>query len=170
MEDITKINPPIKEGSNAIEDNSMDEFFDKTIHDIKTDKILLKNKSANQERIDFYNAVKESKKDLIEWAKIGQNLLSQNDLREILVYYLGLLEEFRQEYLKLALILRGTKILVWAEIGEDDSNAEESLYIAEAKANAKFRLTNFRIDTTIVENCDKIDVPTHYILFHPSEE
>ena len=39
---------------------------------------------------------------------------------------------------------------------------EDVLILAEAKVNAEFMDKGFGISTTIVENCDNLEIPAHY--------
>lgn len=64
---------------------------------------------------------------------------------------------------KLAFDLSGSEILVWLEIDNDREDIERELILAEAKINANFYDTGFRIDSMIVEKEDSLKTPNHYI-------
>ena len=66
----------------------------------------------------------------------------------------------------MALDLSDSKILAWVELFDDDEESEDNLIISEAKVNAEFEKFGFKISTTYVEVCDKLNVPPHYSLFN----
>jgi hypothetical protein len=63
---------------------------------------------------------------------------------------------------RLALELSNSKILVWAEIMNDDEDTENALILAAAKVNNDFSKYGFHLSSTIVEKDDLMDVPAHY--------
>lgn len=64
--------------------------------------------------------------------------------------------------LKLALGLSESKILVWSEIKDDDEETEDALLLIEAKINGKYRPFGFYVNSTIIEESDRISIPPHY--------
>ena len=63
---------------------------------------------------------------------------------------------------KIAFDLSRSKILVWAEVGDDDENTINQLILAEAKTNADCYNNDFKIATTVVEQGENVEVPPHY--------
>jgi hypothetical protein len=63
---------------------------------------------------------------------------------------------------RLALDISDSKILVWAEIGDDDESTERALILSAAKANADFSEYGVHISSTIVEERDKLVIPRQY--------
>jgi hypothetical protein len=63
---------------------------------------------------------------------------------------------------KLGLELSNSKVLVWAEIYDNDDETEKALILAQAKVNARYSKFGFAISSTIVEECDQLAVPNHY--------
>ena len=68
---------------------------------------------------------------------------------------------------KLAMELSDYKVLVWAEIKDDDEETEDALIMSEAKVNAGCFKYGFHISTTIVEEGDKLIIPAHYQKLYP---
>lgn len=63
---------------------------------------------------------------------------------------------------RVALELSNSKVLVWAEIENDDELTEDALILSAAKVNYAFSTFGFHISSTIVEVDDKMNVPKHY--------
>lgn len=63
---------------------------------------------------------------------------------------------------QLAFAHNDNEILVWAELNDDDWQAEKALILAEAKINAEFHRFSYDITTTFVEACDMLPIPNHY--------
>jgi hypothetical protein len=63
---------------------------------------------------------------------------------------------------RVALELSNSKVLVWAEIENDDELTEDVLILSAAKVNYAFSTFGFHISTTIVEVDDNLNVPKHY--------
>ena len=63
---------------------------------------------------------------------------------------------------RVALELSNSKVLVWAEIENDDELTEDALILSAAKVNYAFSTFGFHISSTIVEVDDKLNVPKHY--------
>jgi hypothetical protein len=62
---------------------------------------------------------------------------------------------------RVALELSNSKVLVWAEIENDDELTEDALILSAAKVNYAFSTFGFHISTTIVEVNDNLNVPKH---------
>jgi hypothetical protein len=55
------------------------------------------------------------------------------------------------------------KVLVWAEIKENDEDSELILIRVESIVNGKFgNETGINLDSIIVEDCDGLTIPLHY--------
>jgi len=63
---------------------------------------------------------------------------------------------------RLALDISDSKILVWAEIENDDDSVECALILSAAKANANFSKYGVHISSTIVEKRDNLIIPKQY--------
>lgn len=64
----------------------------------------------------------------------------------------------------LAFSVSDSKVFIWAEINEDDEESEDILIESEGRVNAKYYQFGYNISTTIVEVCDRIKIPSHYII------
>lgn len=85
-------------------------------------------------------------------------------VKRMLKEYFDSIKDYSSKPLKLALELSDAKILVWAEIADDDEAAEDALILSEAKANGKFGEYGFHISSTIVEKSDSLPIPSQYQL------
>jgi hypothetical protein len=66
---------------------------------------------------------------------------------------------------ELAFDLTGGKVLVWAVVSDNDDTSEKNLILSEAKVNAHFTDSIFRLSSTIVEEGDQLPIPNQYLLF-----
>lgn len=76
--------------------------------------------------------------------------------------YIRELHAFKANPRKLAFDFSEAKILVWAEIADEDDDTEKALILSEAKSNSKYSENGFYVSTTIVEESDNFRVPPHY--------
>ena len=84
-------------------------------------------------------------------------------VKYIVLNFIGNLQVRKADFTRLAFDLTNDKVLVWAEIDEDDISTEGNIVLAAAETNAKFyENTGICIESTIVENSDGLDVPRHY--------
>ena len=102
--------------------------------------------------------------EIMKVATSTRKMVSQLVISEMLRQYFTTLNQNVKVLKKLAFELSDSKILVWAEISEDDENIEDALLLAEAKVNGEFSKAGFRLLTTIVEDCDELKVPEDYVI------
>ena len=145
--------------------NEHDVWFNQLINDvvahIKTDKDNLASGDASKSTREFYISLKNG--DNVSMAANARKSMSNIVVRDIVVSYINLLTEKNIEVLKLALDLSANKVLVWAEIKDNDENAEMALIRVESMINAIYsEKTGIDIDSIIVEKSDNLPVPTHY--------
>ncbi|MEJ0105202.1 MAG: hypothetical protein WDO19_22755 [Bacteroidota bacterium] len=76
--------------------------------------------------------------------------------------YLKELKSYNSNPLKLAMGLSDSKILVWSVIKDNDDDTEDALLLAEAKVNGKYHQHGFYLNSTIIEESDKLPTPPHY--------
>lgn len=138
----------------------IDDWFDTLIKQIQTDHYLLKENIASDETKEFYNSFFLGSD--IELNANTRKLSSIWFIRNIIIDYLDEIRLSEHLPVKLALGLSDSKILVWSEIRDDDEAGEDILLLAEAKVNSKYHPHGFYINSTIVEESDKLPIPPHY--------
>ncbi|MFP4042533.1 MAG: hypothetical protein ACLFNL_06475 [Bacteroidales bacterium] len=80
----------------------------------------------------------------------------------MLLDYLDELRKKKAIPLRLAFDISKSKILVWAEINDDEEELEKRLILAEALVNSKYYPHGFSINSTIIEKSDNLPIPSHY--------
>lgn len=148
-------------------DNKHEQWFSQFIDSINTriatDKVNLERGDASKETVDFYKSLIEG--DYMKTMSVTRNNLSNSIIREMVLYYLKLLNEKGISLSKLAIDISTYKVLVWAEIKANDENSEMGLIRIESIVNGKYgNDTGINIDSIIVEDCDMLPVPAHYNL------
>jgi hypothetical protein len=139
---------------------SYKEWFSDLIGQLGVDHMLLEAGVASKETKQMYDTLIFGKES--EIFASGRIQSSMYFIKGLLKEYFDSLAEFKTKPRKLGLELSDAKILVWAEINDDDEEAEDALILSEAKANAKYHDYGFHISSTIVETSDKLPVPSHY--------
>jgi hypothetical protein len=156
MSDERKIVPKAEPS----EDWAINFWFEGLIDHIRTDHFMYTTGAVTAEKKKFYD-------DVI--LGDGKNMFSE--IREtsskyfissILNDYLKELESFGIRPLKLSMALSDSKILVWAEINDNDEATEDALLISEAKVNGKYYEKGFYLNSTIIEKSDNLSTPPHY--------
>lgn len=138
------------------------DWFDELISILRTDQIMLETKTAPEKTNNLYNTfIFGDEAEIVESTRAASSLYF---VKNLVFDYLKELKAYNRRPVKLALDLSDAKILVWAEINEDDEETEDALILAEAKANAKYSKHGFHISSTIVETCDRLSIPPHYKL------
>lgn len=143
-----------------LNDDELDHWFESFIDDIKTDHLLISSGVANEDKKNLYKAIMNN--DSLVLAKTSRDLSTMVFIKSLVQEYIKELLELKNLPLKLALGLSDSKILVWAEIEDNNEEMEEALLIAEAKVNGKFYNDGFYINSTIIESCDNLNIPSHY--------
>jgi len=136
------------------------EWFDQAIQDINVDRMMMETGTAPETKRQRYEDRMYGRLEnvYLDSRKTSSIYFLENLLKD----YLTFLKEFNAYPLELALNLSDAKILVWANIKEDDEHAEDALLLSEAKANEKYSRQGFFISTTIVEDSDNLRTPPHY--------
>lgn len=144
----------------AASPQSMEDWFNDLIAQITTDKLLLETHTASKEKVKLYNTLMSGNE--LEMSKLTRSMTTMYFLKNLLVDYVQSINESEAKPLHLALDLSDSKILVWAEIEDDDIVSENNLILTEAKLNAKYSEFGFYISSTIVERSDSTAIPPHY--------
>lgn len=154
---------PIIEESTSRHEEWFDKFISSINEGIKLDKKELEEGNASIEKRNFYQSLITG--DTISALSISRNSVSQVLFKNIILDYLSTLpiEKIKSSINKLAFDLSTNKILIWTEIKDDDQEVENELLRAESKINAKYySKSGICIDSTIIEESDRLPVPPHY--------
>jgi hypothetical protein len=147
--------------------NQSDAWFGEMIFSLKTDKLMYDTDTMHPAKKDIFTSMMEN--NFLPLAKETRKTTSQYFISKMLFTYMSTLKENIENVLNIGFELCDTKIMVWAEIKEDDEATEDALLIAEAKVNAEYNSDGFRLLSTIVEDCDNLQVPENFISLEKSD-
>jgi hypothetical protein len=139
-----------------------EQWFDNFIGQLRADQVELETNIASEEKKKMYSSMMSDNLDDF------QNLIWKSNtsyhIMRIIIEFMNELKASDCNPLKLALSYCNSKVLVWAEIKDDDESTEDKLIIAEAKVNSRFHMRGFHISTMIMEERDHFRIPPQY---HP---
>lgn len=146
--------------SSTLSPQQVSNWFEQLISHIKVDQLMIETDTAGQEASKFYHdAISGNTKEIFKSIRFDT---SQALIKDVVLNFLSEIKKRNAIPNKLAFSLTPATILVWAEIPTDDESLEDQLLLAESKVNAYAKQFDFCIDTMIVEEADKIPVPSHY--------
>ncbi len=140
--------------------NAREQWFDDMVAGLRVDQFLMETKNLAKEKQQVYDAM--FNKNYTEMHDYVRNMSSQYFIKNLIDTYLFSLAEYQRIPKKLGLELSNSKVLVWAEISSDDEETEDALILSAAKVNQEFSKFGFHISSTIVEEEDNLDLPSHY--------
>lgn len=140
--------------------DNIESWFDGMVANLRYDQTLLENEIIDDNKKKVYDAMISGDQEFMH--NFGRQASSAYFISKMIESYFKELIKTQSKPNKIALELSDSKILVWAEISEDDETMENGLILAEAKINAFFSKYGFHISSTIVENTDGLEVPNHY--------
>ncbi len=150
----------LKTSTGSTESEKMNSWFNELISSIEMDKFLITEDLASEETKAFYKAMmSENMTDVLRHTRVASTM---HFIEKMIVDFLKEIKSRGIKYNKLALDMSNSKILAWVELKDNDEESEDELIMAEAKINAKYHNDGFHISTTIVEELDKLNVPSHY--------
>jgi len=141
-------------------DRQIKQWFDEIIAELRLDEALYETDLLHKEKRDLYKILSSGNKIKIHEAAYNQARMFF--IETMLFDYLDELRGRSAFPKKLAFDISKSKILVWAEIEDDNQDLEQKLILCEAKVNARFFPHGFSITSTIVERSDQLDIPPHY--------
>ena len=139
---------PLAEG----QDHDLKAWFNEMLSNLRFDKLLTKKNIFNLKAAGNLEALNFSERQLSSACLIA----------EIVQAYFKELIKSDKKPNELGLKLYDSKILICAEVLQDDEEMEDLLILAEAKANAYSSKFGYSISSTIVEECDGLKMPNHY--------
>jgi hypothetical protein len=140
--------------------DKMHSWFEQTIVTLISDRFQMETEIASPEKRKMYDTLIHGQEADIH--SMGRNSSTVFFIRGILKEYIQELTERKIKLNKLAFDLTASKVLVWAEVYDDDEEAIDSLILAEAKINANYSQYGFYISTTTVEVSDQLPIPSQY--------
>ncbi|MDP2541614.1 hypothetical protein CSC81_09865 [Tenacibaculum discolor] len=140
--------------------NNIEVWFDEMVANLRYDQTLFDNDIIGEEKKKIYSAMINGDSDFVH--SYARRTSSTHFISNIIDSYFKELLKSKSKPKSLALELSNSKILVWAEIKEDDELMEDTLILAEAKINAEYSKYGFHISSTIVEDCDNFTIPARY--------
>ncbi len=140
--------------------NNVQQWFDEMVTNLRYDQTLLEIDVLEENKKSIYNTLISGNQDMI--SHLGRQTSTAYFISKIVSDYFKELVKTKSKPKKIALELSDSKILVWAEVSEDDEVMEDGLILTEAKINAEYSKYGFHISSTIVEDCDGLPIPSHY--------
>ena len=148
-----------KANTSDSDETKRDRWFSDFISHLNADHFKLDTNTASEDTKKNYEAFMNE--DEAAMSQLVRQQSSISFIKKLIYDYLGELKQ-RKTPARLALSLSDSKILVWAEIENDDEAAEDALLLAEAKINAAYSKYGFYADSTILEKRDKASIPPHF--------
>jgi len=143
-----------------IENININNFFDNMVGKLRYDEQMFVNDIMPQQDKSFYSCMIDGNVESISFQM--RETTSQYFIINLIGDYMKNLLASKKSPKKIAFELSDSNVLVWAEIYSDDEEMENALILSQAKANAKFSKFGFHVSTTIVEESDGLEVPSHY--------
>jgi hypothetical protein len=152
----------VNQNMNVIQNqpNNVQQWFDEMVTNLRYDQTLLEIDVLEENKKSIYNTLISGNQDMI--SHLGRQTSTAYFISKIVSDYFKELVKTKSKPKKIALELSDSKILVWAEVSEDDEVMEDGLILTEAKINAEYSKYGFHISSTIVEDCDGLPIPSHY--------
>lgn len=136
------------------------EWFDKMVSELRVDELLIETDCLEKRKKDLYAAMIQG--DEVFMHNYARKSGTAFFIQKIIESYFIALAGYKAKPRKLGLDLSASKILVWAEINNDDEETEDALILASARVNNDFSEYGFHLSSTIVEEDDKLNIPAHY--------
>jgi hypothetical protein len=135
-------------------------WFDEMVSNLKVDELLLQTDVLEKHKKEVYEALISGDEYFMHnYAKKSSSAFFIKNLIDS--YFIELIESNAKPN-KIALELSDSKVLLWAEIANNDEPTEDALIMSAAKVNHEFSRYGFHISSTIVEVDDQLNIPTHY--------
>lgn len=148
--------------SSRVDNPSVDarDWFSGLISSIKIDDIMHETDTMDISKRQMYNAMISGDHDNVH--SYARQSTTKYFIKNLVDRYFVELSNRKRTPKRLALDLSDSKILVWAEIENDDEETENALILSAAKVNSQFSQHGFHLSSTIVEVEDNLNVPAHY--------
>ncbi len=148
--------------SNSNIDNQTDtnQWFEDMVSNLKIDQLLMQADLLEKQKKEVYEALISGDQEFMHnYARKSSSAFFIKNLIDS--YFIELIER-KALPKRLAFELSNAKVLVWAEINNEDERTEDGLILSAAKVNNEFSKYGFHISSTIVEKDDNLEIPNHY--------
>ena len=135
-----------------------DDWFNDMVAHLREEQAKMNDKTMPKATESMYKTFMVGNPN--EIAHQGRKLFQAHFVPTILANYVANIQRNLPE--QMAFAFNDNEILVWAELKDDDWDTEQALILAAAKTNAEFHKYGYDINTTFVEECDKLSIPNHY--------
>src|SRR5882672_11206322 len=133
--------PAIQSFPSELTNEIISQWFSKLISEIRVDKEMMEADVVPADTKQFYtDAITGNVDAMHNYARVNS---TKYFIYKIVEDYFKELQSFKATPNKLAFDFSDAKILVWAEISDDDETTEKALILSEAKANAKYSDNGF---------------------------
>lgn len=140
--------------------SNTNQWFDDMVANLRVDQLSMQTCVLEKQKKELYEAM--IKGDVNFTHNYALKSSSAFFIKNLINSYLIELIERQRVPNRLAFDLSNSKILVWAEINNDDECTERALILSAAKANIDFAQYGVHISSTIVEERDGLRIPSQY--------
>lgn len=142
-------------------DLKWNEWFENFINSIEIDKMMIDAGVANPETEELYKHFVN--RDIEKIAQLTMDTMHKRLTESIIINFVHeLIYKRNKKPIKIAFDSSDSKVLVWAEIEDEDESTEDALLLTEAKLNHHIYDYNYHVSTTIVEKSDNLNIPNQY--------
>lgn len=134
--------------------------FDDLVATIRKDELLIETGIATKETKRMYELLFSADED-----ELNRKVRTGNSfyfIKKLVLDYINEVNIRGKKPEKLSLQLSESRILVWAEIKDNDEATEDALLLAEAKINADYHEVGFHLSSTILECSDNYPIPEQF--------
>ncbi len=151
----------------SVEDVRAKEFFSDLVTRLNVAEFLYNTKGMGQKEYDMWtSAINKNWGPMMESGRVSSNLYCiQKAFGEFMI---ALKNETNVKMRKLAVETTGSKLLIWAEVDDDDRESTRSILYADSVANLNVEKLGYSVSATVVEKSDCIPVPSHYVQILPN--
>ncbi len=140
--------------------SKLSDLFDGLVAQIRADELALESGVASNEKRELYKLILENNQ--IEVAKSAIDMGRVIIIPAMLNDFVLALKKTQILPKNLSVSFNQEKLLVWATVSSENEDMEDSIFIAEAKVNAKYHETGFNVSSTVVYEEDEVSKPAHY--------
>lgn len=149
-----------EKNNKVINHQDSDLWFDEMVSNLRFDQLLLQTEVLEKQKKEVYEAMINGDDEFMH--SYARKNSSAFFIKNLIDSYIIELIERNAIPNKLALELSNAKVLVWAEINDNNDDLEDAMILSAAKVNNEFSKYGFHISTTIVEEEDNLMIPKHY--------
>jgi hypothetical protein len=139
----------------------VESWFEDLVAIIRADQLQIESNIASPQKAEFYNNLILGQMDKAMY--MSRNMSTMHFIGKLLNDYVDIIKKSLPESnYKIAVDLSDAKVLVWAQIEDNNENQEDVILLTEARINAKYSDHGFYVSSTITELSDNLTIPNHY--------